>query len=73
MNKNVTLEYLGYKATVDSDVCGDVLVGSVVGTKSKITFVAPTFGQLRREMKRSVDGYLNLCKQKGVAPDQPQA
>jgi predicted HicB family RNase H-like nuclease len=71
MDKHLTLEYLGYKGRLDSELSGDVMVGSVVGTKSKISFAGATFGQLRREMKRSVDGYLSLCEKQGIVPERP--
>ena len=67
------MEYKGYLPSVEFDDSADVLHGRVVnsGPYPVATFEATETHALRREFERSVDEYLEWCKEDGVEPRKP--
>jgi predicted HicB family RNase H-like nuclease len=65
------MEYKGYLAEVTFDNEAQVLHGEVVNTRDVITFQAETVADLEREFQKSVDVYLQFCKDIGQEPEKP--
>ena len=65
------MEYKGYHAAIKYDAEGEVLHGSVVGTRDMIIFEAASVKELKKEFKFSIDDYLAGCKESGLRPDKP--
>lgn len=67
------MEYKGYLASVEYDDSAGVLHGRVVnsGPYPIATFEATDTHDLRREFERSVDEYLDWCREDGVEPQRP--
>jgi|GEM_PF-61795 len=65
------MEYKGYQAEVAFDDEAQVLHGEVVNTRDVITFQAEAVADLEREFHKSVDVYLQFCKEIGQEPDKP--
>lgn len=65
------LEYKGYKALATVDTEAGIIHGEVINTNDVITFQAENAKDLEKEMKLSVDGYLDFCKEIGKSPDLP--
>jgi len=64
------LKYKGYSAKVELDEGAGVLQGEVVGTRDVITFQADSVAAIIAEFHASVDGYLDLCSERGEAPEK---
>ena len=67
------MEYKGYNATVEFDESVGRLHGRVVnsGAYPIATFEATDVEGLRHEFHRSIDEYLDSCKEDGVEPRKP--
>ena len=65
------LEYKGYIAKIDFDNELDCFVGEVVNIKDVITFQGSSPSELKNELKKSVECYLDFCKKKNKNPDRP--
>jgi predicted HicB family RNase H-like nuclease len=67
------MEYKGYIATVEFDESVDRLHGRVVNSGSYpiATFEATNVEGVRREFQRSIDEYLESCKEDGIEPRKP--
>ena len=67
------MEYKGYIATVEFDESVDRLHGRVVNSGSYpiATFEATNVEGIRREFQRSIDEYLESCKEDGIEPRKP--
>lgn len=65
------MEYKGYQAEVAFDDEAQVLHGEVVNTRDVITFQAESVAELEREFHKSVDVYLQFCKEIGQEPEKP--
>ncbi len=67
------MEYKGYTATVEFDESVGRLHGRVAnsGTYPIATFEATDVQGLRREFHRSIDEYLDSCKEDGIEPRKP--
>ena len=65
------MEYKGYigKAEYDSDA--KVFAGSVINTRTVITFQGRSVDELEAEFRNSIDDYLQWCKEDGVLPEKP--
>ncbi len=64
-----TMKYKGYETVVEFDSDGECFFGKVLGTRDVITFESTTVSGLKREFRKSVDDYLELCKERGLSPD----
>ena len=67
------MEYKGYIAAVEFDESVDRLYGRVVnsGYYPIATFEAIDVEGIRREFQRSIDEYLESCKEDGIEPRKP--
>ena len=65
------MNYKGYIGTVEFDDENLVFAGSVINTKTVITFHGETVKELMKEFKTSVDDYLKWCKEDGIEPEKP--
>ena len=67
------IEYKGYIAAVEFDESVDCLHGRVVNSGSYpiATFEATNVEGIRREFQRSIDEYLESCKEDGIEPRKP--
>ena len=65
------IEYKGYVGVFEFDPEIDMFQGSVVNTRDVITFYGDSVGQLKKEMKRSLDEYLAFCRERGREPEKP--
>lgn len=65
------IEYKGYIGAVDFDPEIDLFHGTVINTNDVITFYGVSVAELRKEMKTSIEGYIEFCKEQGKIPDKP--
>lgn len=65
------MEYKGYTATLEYDEYDKIIVGRVQGIKAIIGFDGLNAGELQTKFHDSIDGYLEVCKQRGIKPDKP--
>ena len=62
------IEYKGYVGAVNFDPEIDLFHGTVINTNDVITFYGASLSELREEMRKSVEGYLEFCKEQGRIP-----
>lgn len=67
----VMIEYKGYIGDVDFDPEIDLFHGTVINTSDVITFYGTSVTELREEMQKSIEGYLEFCKEPGKTPEKP--
>lgn len=67
------MHYKGFIGIATIDLDAKVLRGRVMNTRSVITFVSPTVEGLEEEFHTSIDVYLEVCKEQGIAPEKPVA
>ncbi len=60
-----------FTARVEFDERDNLFVGRILGLRSIISFQGATVAQLRREFATAVKDYLEECKARGVAPENP--
>jgi len=65
------MEYKGYVAEVSFDNEARVLHGEVINTRDVITFQADAVVDLEQEFHKSVDVYLQFCREIGQEPEKP--
>ena len=65
------IAYKGYIGAVDFDPEIDLFHGTVVNTNEVITFYGASVAELREEMEKSVEGYLEFCRELGITPEKP--
>ena len=63
--------YKGYVGEVEYDDECKIFSGSVINTKTVITFQGTSVEELNKEFQLSVDDYLDWCKQDGIDPEKP--
>lgn len=66
-----TMEYKGFLARIEYDVDEDSFFGCVVNVSSPITFYGKSTEELRREFSRSVETWLEVCREHGMEPEKP--
>lgn len=64
------MRYKGYIGKVEYDSDAKLFHGDVIGLKDTITFQATNVEDLEREFKKSVDVYLDWCKELGEKPEK---
>ena len=64
------LEYKGYHTTVTYDSDDDFLVGKIIGITDVIAFHAYDINEFKEMFHRSVDDYLDFCKENNKVPDK---
>lgn len=67
------MEYQGLVAEIEYDEDEDSYFGCVVNISSPITFYGKTKEDLEREFARSVEIWLEVCHEHGIAPEIPHA
>ena len=65
------MNYKGYIAKVEYDDENRVFTGSVINTKTVITFYGSSVDEIEKEFKASVDDYIEWCLEDGVEPEKP--
>ena len=65
------MNYKGYIAKVEYDDENRVFTGSVVNTRTVITFYGSSVDEIEKEFKASVDDYIEWCMEDGVEPEKP--
>jgi predicted HicB family RNase H-like nuclease len=67
----MTLEYKNYLGSVEFDEERQLLWGRVLNTRDVITYEAESVPLLIKEFEKSVDVYLQFCKDLGQEPEKP--
>ena len=62
------LKYKGYTGVVAYDDESDIFHGDVIGIKGAITFKGKSVKEIKTEFKKSIDSYLEICKELGREP-----
>lgn len=65
------MRYKNYSAEIECDDEAGVFHGRVVNIRDTITFEGSTVEELRKEFRKSVDVYLELCAKHGRTPNRP--
>ena len=65
------MRWKNYVATIDYDPDMKMFHGRVVNANSVVTFYGKSAEELELEFKRSMEEYLAICKERGIAPDKP--
>ncbi|MDA3977831.1 type II toxin-antitoxin system HicB family antitoxin [Gallibacterium sp. AGMB14963] len=65
------LKYKGYVGTIEADLENHVLFGKLAYLRDVVTYEATTLPELEAEFKKSVDLYLQDCKDLGRTADKP--
>ena len=65
------MNYKGYVGSVEYDDADRIFNGTVINTRTVITFQGTSVDELEREFHASVDDYLAWCDQDGVEPEKP--
>ncbi len=67
----MSMEYKGYKGTVEYSAEDHILHGSVIGLKASLNYEGSSLDELEEYFRRAVDGYLTLCETDGLEAEQP--
>ena len=65
------MEYKGYMGVIEFDQESDLFHGTVINTNDVITFYGASVPELKREMRTSVEEYLEFCREQGRDPERP--
>lgn len=65
------LRYKGYTGIVQFDDEAMIFHGEVVGLRDVITFRGTTPAEIKDEFEKSIDGYLDWCRELGQEPEHP--
>ncbi len=65
------LKYKNYLGIVEYDAEDKIFTGEVIGVRSVITFQGRTPEEIETSFRESIDLYLEMCREDGVAPDKP--
>jgi len=65
------IEYKGYIGIVEFDPEIDSFYGTVINTNDVSTFYGTSVAELQQEMRKSVDEYLDFCREQGKEPEEP--
>ena len=65
-----TMMYKGYVGEVEYDDEYKIFSGSVINTRTVITFQGASVEELNKEFQLSVDDYLEWCKEDGIDPEK---
>lgn len=66
-----TMMYKGYVGEVEYDDEYKIFSGSVINSRTVITFQGTSVEELNKEFQLSVDDYLEWCKEDGIDPEKP--
>ena len=65
-----TMIYKGFVGKIEYDDTSKIFCGSVVNTRTVITFQGTSVDELSKEFHDSVDDYLDWCKEEGIKPEK---
>jgi predicted HicB family RNase H-like nuclease len=65
------LKYKGYIGILEYDSHGKLFTGEVTGVRSVLTFNGRTAEEVEASFKKTIDLYLEMCKEDGVTPEKP--
>ena len=65
------MNYKGYIGNVEYDDEAKIFAGTVINTRTVITFQGTSVEEIEREFHNSVDDYLEWCRQDNVEPEKP--
>ena len=65
------IEYKDYLGVIDFDPEIDSFHGTVINTNDVITFYGSSVTELREEMQKSIEVYLEFCREQGKEPEEP--
>lgn len=65
------MEYKGYLGTVEYSAEDHCLYGKLAFIRALVNYEAQNVTELEKTFQDSVDHYLQLCKDKGIAPQKP--
>ena len=65
------INYNGYIGQIEYDADNHIFTGSVINTRTVITFQGSTVDEIEKEFKASIDDYLEWCKEDGIEPEKP--
>ena len=65
------INYKGYIGQVEFDAENHIFSGTVINTRTVITFQGSSVKEIEKEFKASVDDYLEWCKEDNVEPEKP--
>ncbi len=65
------IDYKGYSAVFEYDESVEAFHGRVVGLRDVVTFEGRSVAELRKEMKASIEDYLEFCAESGRDPEKP--
>lgn len=65
------MKYKEYQATVEYDEENETFYGIVTNTQDVIHFEGRSVRELKSEFKKSVEAYLQACKELGQEPERP--
>ena len=65
------MNYKGYIGSVEYDDENRVFTGTVINTRTVITFHGFSVDELEKEFHTSVDDYLQWCREDGIEPEKP--
>jgi predicted HicB family RNase H-like nuclease len=65
------IEYKGYTGAIEFDPELRLFTGHVVDLRDEIYFEGDSVEALEASMKRAVDHYLDVCRQRGEDPERP--
>ncbi len=65
------LSYKNYNGTVEYSKEDSCLFGKVIGIKSLLSYEGDSVKELELDFKNVIDEYLEDCKKRHVAPEQP--
>lgn len=67
----MALKYKGYQASLDINVDDKMLHGRILGIRDIVNFEGRTVDEAQAEFEKSVEEYLNVCKELGREPEKP--
>ena len=65
------IEYKGYIGVFEFNPDINLYHGTVINTHDMITFCGASTAELREEMQKSIEVYLEVCEEEGKAPTNP--
>ena len=65
------MNYKGYVGSVEYDDENRVFTGTVINTRTVITFHGSSVDELEKAFHTSVDDYLQWCREDGIEPEKP--
>ncbi len=65
------MNYKGYIGNVEYDDEHRIFSGSVINTRTVITFQGSSVEELENEFRASVDDYIAWCEEDGIEPEKP--